>query len=95
MPDLRSTKEALNLSDQIIALFQNLSHEHSENKDSGLDGADKTENSSGNQENDSQDSDTQDQEDKSDSVSGDDLESDSAQGKDKKLRIYQETMINH
>ncbi|WP_448216478.1 hypothetical protein [Endozoicomonas sp. 2B-B] len=82
VPDLKSTKEALSLADQIIALFQNLSHENAENEDSGEVGTEKTENSSEDQETYSQNSDTQDQEDKSDSVSGDDLESDSAEGKE-------------
>ncbi|WP_161787342.1 VWA domain-containing protein [Endozoicomonas numazuensis] len=81
VPDLKSTKETLNLADQIIALFQNLSNENSESEDSGEEGADKTENSSGDQESHSQHCETQDQEDKSDSVSGDGLESDSVEGK--------------
>ncbi|WP_257252396.1 hypothetical protein [Endozoicomonas sp. SESOKO3] len=82
VPDLKSTKEALSLADQIIALFQNLSHENSESEDSGMEGADRTENASGDQETHSQYSETQDHENKSDSVSGDDLESDSAEGKE-------------
>ena len=81
VPDLQSTKEALNLADQIIALFQNISNENSESKDLGEEGTDKTENSSGDHKTDSQQSVTQGQEDKSDSVSGGDLESDSAEGK--------------
>ena len=81
VPDLQSTKDAMSLADQIIALFQNLSNENAESKDSGEDGTDKTESSSGDQETDSQHSETQDQEDKTDSVSDDDLESDSAEGK--------------
>ena len=82
VPDLQSTKEAMNLADQIITLFQKLSNENAESKGSGEDGTDKTENSSGDQETNSQHSETQDQEDKTDSVSDDDLESDSAEGKD-------------
>ncbi|MET4694513.1 hypothetical protein [Endozoicomonas lisbonensis] len=82
VPDLESTKEALNLADQIIALFQNFSNENSESKDSGEEGSGKTENSSGGQETTSQHSETQDQEEKTDSVSDGDLESDSAEGKD-------------
>ena len=81
VPDLKSTKEALNLADQIISLFQSLSNENSENEDSGEEGTDKTENSSGDQEISSQHSETQDQEDKTDSMSGGDLESDSAEEK--------------
>ena len=34
VPDLSSTREALNLADQIITLFQNLSNDNSECKDS-------------------------------------------------------------
>ena len=82
VPDLQSTQEALSLADQIIALFQSFSSENTEIKDSGEDGTDKTENSSGDQDTDSQHSETQDQEDKTNSVSGDDLESDSAEGRD-------------
>ena len=80
VPGLSSTKAALDLADQIIALFQNLSNEHSESKDSGGDGTDKAENSSGDQKTDSQTSESQDQEDKTDSVSGDEQESDSEEG---------------
>ena len=84
VPDLQSTKEAMSLADQIIALFQNLSNENTESNDSGEDDTDKTENSSGDQETDSQHSETQDQEDKADSVSDDEKESDSEEGKDGK-----------
>ena len=79
MPDLGSTRDALTLADQIIGLFQNLSNEHSENKESGEGGKGKAENSSGHQETGSQDSESQHQEDKPDSQSGEALESDSAQ----------------
>ena len=81
VPDLNSTEEALGLADQIIALFQNLSNKNSDSEDSGEEGTDKTDNSSGDQKTDSQHSETQDQEGKTDSVSGGDLESDSAEGK--------------
>ena len=80
VPDLKSTQEALDLADQIIALFQNLSNEHSESKDSGEEGSDKPESSSGDQKTNSQSSESQDQEDKKDSVSGDEQESDSEEG---------------
>ena len=81
VPDLKSTKEALNLADQIIELFQNLSNDNSESQDSGEEGSGKPENSSEDQETSSQHSEMQGQEVKPDSVSGDDLESDSAEGK--------------
>ena len=80
VPDLQSTKDALNLADQIIALFQNLSNENPESKDSGEEGSDKPENSSGDQKTNSQTSESQDQEDKTDFVSGDEQESDSEEG---------------
>ncbi|WP_079254032.1 VWA domain-containing protein [Endozoicomonas arenosclerae] len=80
VPGLKSTKEALNLAEQIIALFQNLSNDHSENKDSGEIGSDKPESSSESQGTDSRQPESQDQEDKTDSVSGAELESDSEEG---------------
>ena len=80
MPGLGSTRDALTLADQIIGLFQNLSNEHSENKESGEGGKGKAENSSGHQETGSQDSESQHQEDKPDSQSGEALESDSVSG---------------
>ena len=82
VPDLNSTREALALADQIIALFQNLSNKNTENKDSGEKGSDKTENSPEDQETNSQEPEPQDQEDKTDSVSGAGLESDSGEGED-------------
>ena len=82
VPDLGSTKEALALADQIIALFQNLSNENSENKDSGEEGSDKPENSSEDQETNSQQPETQNQEDKTDSVPGSEQESDSEEGEE-------------
>ena len=80
VPDLSSTREALTLADQIIALFQNLSNDNSESKDSGEEGSDKTENSSEDQEASSQESEAQNQEDKTDSASGGELETDSEEG---------------
>ena len=80
VPDLNNTQEALDLTDQIIVLFQNLSNEHSESKDSGEEGSDKPESSPEDQKTDSQTSESQDQEDKTDSVSGDEQESDSEEG---------------
>ena len=77
VPELGSTREALNLADQIIALFQNLSNDNSENKDFGEIGSDKPESSSVDQEADSQQPESQDQEDKTDSVLGSEQESDS------------------
>ena len=80
VPDLDSTREALTLADQIIALFQNLSNENSDSKDSGEEGSDKPENSAEEQEASTQDSESQNQEDKTDSVSGGEQESDSEEG---------------
>ena len=80
VPDLNSTREALSLADQIIALFQNLSNENSDSKDSGEEGSDKPENSAEEQEASTQDSESQNQEDKTDSVSGGEQESDSEEG---------------
>ena len=82
VPDLSSTREALSLADQIIALFQNLSNDNSESKNSGKEGSDKTESSSEDQATDSQESETQNQEDKTDSVSGGEQESDSEERED-------------
>ena len=82
VPNLNSTREALALADQIIALIQNLSNEHSGNKDSGEKGSDKTEKSPEDQETNSQEPEAQDQEDKTNSVSGGELESDSEEGED-------------
>ena len=60
---MSSIREALTLADQIIALFQSLSNENSESKDSGEEGSDKPENSAEEQERDSQEPEAQDQED--------------------------------
>ena len=79
VPDLNSTRDALNLADQIIALFQNCNNENSESEDSGEEETDKTENSSGDQKTNLQHCEGQNQEDKSDSVSGGELKSDSAE----------------
>ena len=82
VPDLNSTREALTLADQIIALFQNLSNENSDSKESGEEGSDKPENLLEEQETNSQQPEPQNQEDKTDSVSGGEQESDSEEGED-------------
>ncbi|MGI9274317.1 MAG: hypothetical protein ACR2PT_05605 [Endozoicomonas sp.] len=78
--DLNSTKAARDLADQVITLFQSLSHDDSDDKGSGETATEEPENSSGAQTTDSQDSGSQNQQDLPDSLSGEELESESVQG---------------